>query len=236
MGWGYFVEARARRGLVRLFGTYVPPQLVDEMLVKPGHYSMRAQSRQMTVMFCDMREFTRISEHMAPADVQAFLNKHFSRLAAIISAHRGTVDKYMGDCVMAFWGAPIETANHATLAVRAALDMAQAVRELNSSHVADGRPEVSVGIGINSGVMSVGDMGSAARRSYTVVGDAVNLASRLEGLSAYYGVEIVASGATRELAPGFVWQELDSVLVRGRAQPVSVFTPLALEPGQESGR
>jgi adenylate cyclase len=235
MGWGYFVEARARRGLVRLFGTYVPPQLVDEMLVKPGHYSMRAQSRQMTVMFCDMREFTRISEHMPPADVQAFLNKHFSRLAAIISAHRGTVDKYMGDCVMAFWGAPIETANHATLAVRAALDMAQAVRELNSSHVADGRPEVSVGIGINSGVMSVGDMGSAARRSYTVVGDAVNLASRLEGLSAYYGVEIVASGATRELAPGFVWQELDSVLVRGRAQPVSVFTPLALEPGQESG-
>jgi adenylate cyclase len=235
MGWGYFVEARARRGLVRLFGTYVPPQLVDEMLVKPERYSMRAQSRHMTVMFCDMREFTRISEHMAPADVQAFLNKHFSRLASIISTHRGTVDKYMGDCVMAFWGAPIETADHATLAVRAALDMAQAVRELNRSHLADGRPEISVGIGINSGVMSVGDMGSAARRSYTVVGDAVNLASRLEGLSAYYGVEIVASGATRELAPGFVWQELDSVLVRGRAQPVSVFTPLALEPGQESG-
>jgi adenylate cyclase len=226
MGWGYFVEARARRGLVRLFGTYVPPQLVDEMLVAPARYSMRAESRHMTVMFCDMREFTRISEHMPPADVQAFLNMHFSRLAKIISAHRGTVDKYMGDCVMAFWGAPIETADHATLAVRAALDMAQAVRELNRKQVAGGRPEISVGIGINSGVMSVGDMGSAARRSYTVVGDAVNLASRLEGLSAYYGVEIVASAATRELAPGFVWQELDSVLVRGRAQPVSVFTPL----------
>ena len=233
MGWGYFVEARARRGLVRLFGTYVPPQLVDEMMVMPDRYSMRAESKHMTVMFCDMRDFTRISEHMAPAEVQAFLNHLFSRLANIISAHRGTVDKYIGDCVMAFWGAPIDTPEHATLAVRAALEMAQAVDDINRQRRAAGRPEICVGIGINSGVMSVGDMGSAARRSYTVVGDAVNLASRLEGLSAYYGVEIVASGATRELAPGFVWQELDSVLVKGRAQAVSVFTPLGLIHGSQ---
>jgi len=234
MGWGYFIESRARRGLVRLFGTYVPPQLVDEMLVTPGRYSMRAESKNMTVMFCDMREFTRLSEQMAPAELQAFLNTLFSRLTNVISAHRGTVDKYMGDCVMAFWGAPIDTPDHATLAVRAALEMAEAVRDINKAHGADGRPRISVGIGINSGVMSVGDMGSAARRSYTVVGDAVNLASRLEGLSAHYGVEIIASGATRELAPGFLWQELDSVLVKGKAQAVAVFTPLAPDTGTQT--
>ena len=229
MGWGYFIESRARRGLVRLFGTYVPPQLVDEMLTDPGRYSMRAESRTMTVMFCDMRGFTCLSEQMAPTELQAFLNTVFSRLADVISAHRGTVDKYMGDCVMAFWGAPVATPDHATLAVRAALDMAQAVRDINDAQRAAGHPEISVGIGINSGVMCVGDMGSAARRSYTVVGDAVNLASRLEGLSAHYGVEIVASSATRELAPGCLWQELDSVLVRGRAQAVAVYTPLAAD-------
>lgn len=227
MSWGYFVESRARRGLVRLFGTYVPPQLVNEMMVHPDRYSMRAESKPMTVLFCDMRDFTRLSEQMAPAELQAFLNTVFSRLTDVISAHRGTVDKYMGDCVMAFWGAPIDTPDHATLAVRAALDMGDAVRDINRIHRASGRPEISVGIGINSGVMSVGDMGSTARRSYTVVGDAVNLASRLEGLSGHYGVEIVASGATQALAPGHVWQELDSVRVKGKAQAVAVFTPLA---------
>jgi adenylate cyclase len=227
MSWGYFVESRARRGLVRLFGTYVPPQLVNEMVRHPDRYSMRAESKQMTVMFCDMRDFTRLSEQMAPAELQAFLNTVFSRLTNVISTHRGTVDKYMGDCVMAFWGAPIDTLDHAALAVRAALDMAEAVRDINRVHRASGRPEISVGIGLNSGVMSVGDMGSTARRSYTVVGDAVNLASRLEGLSGHYGVEIVASGATRELAPGYIWQELDSVRVKGKAQAVAVFTPLA---------
>ncbi|MFM9923993.1 adenylate/guanylate cyclase domain-containing protein [Variovorax sp. H27-G14] len=227
MSWGYFVESHARRGLVRLFGTYVPPQLVDEMMVHPDRYSMRAESKPMTVLFCDMRDFTRLSEQMAPAELQAFLNTVFSRLTDVISAHRGTVDKYMGDCVMAFWGAPIDTPDHATLAVQAALDMAQAVHDINRIHRESGRPQISVGIGINSGVMSVGDMGSTARRSYTVVGDAVNLASRLEGLSGHYGMEIVASGATRALAQNHVWQELDSVRVKGKAQVVVVFTPLA---------
>jgi adenylate cyclase len=197
---------------------------------------MRAESKPMTVMFCDMRDFTRLSEQMAPAELQAFLNTVFSRLTNVISAHRGTIDKYMGDCVMAFWGAPIDTPDHATLAVRAALDMADAVHDINRIHRASGRPEISVGIGINSGLMSVGDMGSTARRSYTVVGDAVNLASRLEGLSAHYGVQVVASGATCELAPDYVWQELDSVRVKGKAQAVAVFTPLAVRTPEAVAR
>jgi len=228
MSWGYLVEERARRRLAQLFGTYVPPELVDEMLATGHHYSMRAESRELTVMFCDMRGFTKLSEHMAPLELQAFLNNVFSRLTYIIRDQRGTVDKYMGDCVMAFWGAPADTPNHAQLAVQAAIDMAHAVHQINEEHRADGRPEISVGIGLNTGIMSVGDMGSTVRRSYTVVGDAVNLASRLEGLTEHYGVDIVASSATRMKCPSYFWQELDLVRVKGRAQAVPIFTPVEL--------
>lgn len=226
MSWGYFVEERGRRGLARLFGTYVPPQLVDEMLERPHRYSMRAESKELTVMFCDMRGFTQLSEQMAPVELQAFLNEVFSRLTEIISRRRGTVDKYMGDCIMAFWGAPVDVADHAALAVRAAIDMASAVRQIDEGRRARGLPGISVGIGLNTGLMSVGDMGSAVRRSYTVVGDAVNLASRLEGLSGHYGVEIVASRATQRAAPAHVWQELDLVRVKGKAEAVAIFTPV----------
>ena len=227
MSWGYFVEARSRRDLAQLFGTYVPPELVDEMLASPQRYSMRAENRELTVMFCDMRGFTRLSEEMAPAELQAFLNDIFSRLTTIIRAHRGTVDKYIGDCVMAFWGAPVATPDHAALAVQAALEMAAAVREVNEVYRASGRPGISVGIGLNTGVMSVGDMGSAVRRSYTVVGDAVNLASRLEGLSGQFGVEILTSETTRAQSPDFLWQQIDRVRVKGKAQAVDVFAPWA---------
>ena len=146
---------------------------------------------------------------------------------SIINAHRGTVDKYMGDCVMAFWGAPVDMPDHATLAVQAAIDMAAAVRQIDQAHQARGLAGISVGIGLNTGVMSVGDMGSAVRRSYTVVGDAVNLASRLEGLSGHYGVEIVASRATQQAAPTWAWQELDRVRVKGKQEIVTIATPLA---------
>ncbi len=228
MSWGYFVEARASRSLASLFGTYVPPQLVDEMRADPNRYSMRAESKELTVMFCDMRGFTALSEQMAPVELQGFLNTVFSRLTGIINTHRGTVDKYMGDCVMAFWGAPVDTPEHAALAVAAALEMAAAVHEVNEFHRHSGRPEIAVGIGLNTGLMSVGDMGSAVRRSYTVVGDAVNIASRLEGLGVHYGVDIVASAATKAAAPAYVWQELDLVRVKGKAEVVQVFTPVIL--------
>jgi adenylate cyclase len=127
---------------------------------------------------------------------------------------------------MAFWGAPVASAHHAAQAVAAALDMAAAVQQINGVHRAKGQPEISVRIGLNTGVMSVGDMGSALRRSYTVIGDAVNLASRLEGLGPFYGVEIVASAATRQAAIDFVWQELDLVRVKGKAEVVQIYTPL----------
>jgi adenylate cyclase len=227
MSYGYFVESRSKRELAHLFGTYVPPELVDEMVKDPDSYSMQATNREMTVMFCDMRGFTKLSEQMEPIRLQALLNEVFTRLTSLIRANRGTIDKYMGDCVMAFWGAPVETPDHAHLAVKSALEMANAIRALNEEHRAKGMPEIGIGIGCNTGNMCVGDMGSNIRRSYTVIGDAVNLGSRLEGLSKVYGVDIVVSESTRKLAPEFGWQELDRVRVKGKDQAVSIFWPVA---------
>jgi adenylate cyclase len=188
-------------------------------------------------MFCDMRGFTKMSEHMEPTQLQELLTGVFSRLTGIIRTNRGTIDKYMGDCVMAFWGAPVETPDHAHLAVKSAMEMARAVRDINADHRARGLPDIGIGIGLNTGTMCVGDMGSNIRRSYTVIGDAVNLGSRLEGLCKAYGVDIVVSESTRKLAVSFAWQELDRVRVKGKEQAVAIFWPMApaAQLGENSG-
>ncbi|NVO04870.1 MAG: adenylate/guanylate cyclase domain-containing protein [Rhodoferax sp.] len=227
MSYGYFVESRTKRELANLFGTYVPPELVDEMLKDPDAYSMKATNRELTVMFSDMRGFTQMSEKMEPTQLQELLTGVFSNLTELIRANKGTIDKYMGDCVMAFWGAPVETPNHARLAVLSAIAMAHAVRGINDEHRSRGLPEIGIGIGLNTGTMCVGDMGSNIRRAYTVIGDSVNLGSRLEGLSKAYGVDIVVSESTRDLAPEFTWQELDRVRVKGKAVAVAIFYPFA---------
>ena len=227
MSYGYFVESRSKRVLADLFRGYVPPELVDEMVKDPEAYDMQAVNKELTVMFCDMRGFTKISEKMEPTQLQELLNAVFTRLTAIIGANRGTIDKYMGDCVMAFWGAPVDIANHAQLAVKTAMEMANAVRKINEEHRAKGIPEIGIGIGLNTGTMCVGNMGSDNRRAYTVIGDAVNLGARLEGLSKEYGVDIVASESTRKQAGDFVWQELDRVRVKGKQQSVAIYWPVA---------
>ena len=236
MSYGYFVESKSKRQLANLFGTYVPPELVDEMVKDAGTYSMKATTKELTVMFCDMRGFTQMSETMEPTQLQALLNTVFSRLTDQIRSNRGTIDKYMGDCVMAFWGAPVDTPDHASLAVKTALEMATAIRLLNDEHRAKGLPEIGIGIGLNTGTMCVGDMGSDTRRSYTVIGDSVNLGSRLEGLSKTYGVDIVVSEATRKQAAEFVWQELDKVRVKGKDKAVSIFWPQAVLGPSESDK
>jgi adenylate cyclase len=227
MSYGYFVESRTKRELANLFGTYVPPELVDEMVKDPDAYSMTATNRELTVMFCDMRGFTKMSEDMEPTQLQALLTGLFSNLTGLIRANKGTIDKYMGDCVMAFWGAPVETPAHAHLAVKSAMEMTRAMRGINEENHAKGLPEIGIGIGLNTGTMCVGDMGSNIRRAYTVIGDSVNLGSRLEGLSKAYGVDIVVSETTRLLAPDFAWQELDRVRVKGKATAVAIFWPMA---------
>ncbi|MEZ5705162.1 MAG: adenylate/guanylate cyclase domain-containing protein [Burkholderiaceae bacterium] len=234
MSYGYLVESRAKRDLAQLFGTYVPPVLVEEMVKDPASYSMQAQMRELTVLFCDMRGFTQISETMNPVDLQGLLNRVFNQLTAVIRERSGTIDKYMGDCVMAFWGAPVKMPDHASLAVHAALEMAHTVRTLNEARVSRGEAAIALGLGLNTGEMCVGDMGSDLRRSYTVIGDAVNLGSRLEGLSRQYGVEIVVSETTRSQAPAFVWQWLDRVRVKGKAHAVDIYTPCCVLGAQTS--
>ena len=228
MSYGYFVESRSKRELTELFGSYVPPQLVEEMMANPQDHTMKAASKEMTVMFCDMRGFTQLAEAMEPTQLQEMLNGVFGHLTEVILNRRGTIDKYMGDCVMAFWGAPVAMTNHAELAVQAALDITHAVTRINEEHRAKGFPEIRLGIGINTGNMCVGDMGSFMRRSFTVVGDAVNLASRLEDLTKIYAVEILISQATRQEATGFIWQEIDKVRVDGKRQVLEIYTPLAV--------
>lgn len=228
LGYGYFIESRARRRLIDLFGTYVPPELVQRMASQPELYTMRAEAREITVMFCDMRGFTSLSETMAPLQLQALLNRIFTRLTQVIREHEGTIDKYMGDCVMAFWGAPLRSSNHAARAVAAALAMHKAMHEINAERVCMGLPALGVGIGINTGVASVGDMGSNVRRAYTAVGDAVNLAARLEAQTRTWGVTILAGDATRAQAEDVaVWQRLDRISVRGRQEEVTIHTPRA---------
>ena len=235
MALGYFVESRAKRELAQQFATYVPPELVRQMVRNPERYGMQARAEELTVMFCDLRGFTSLSETMEPLALQALLNDVLSRLTHVIRAHQGTIDKYMGDCVMAFWGAPVAQPDHARLAVDAAVAMTATMRQFNAERAAYGAPPVSVGIGLNTGVMSVGNMGSDLRRAYTVVGDAVNLASRLESLSRVYQVDIVASQATVDHAAAgqHLWQELDRVRVKGKHQATTIHTVRAA-PGQAS--
>ena len=224
MSYGYFVESRAKRELTQLFGSYVPPQLVDEMVRDPSNHTMKAINKDLTVMFCDLRGFTQLAENMEPIQLQHLLNEVFSRITQVIVGHRGTIDKYMGDCVMAFWGAPVSMPNHAELAVLAALDITQVLVQINAERRTKGLMEVKLGIGINSGMMCVGDMGSFMRRSYTVVGDAVNIASRIEGLTKHYAVDLLAGNSTKLGTPLFDWLLVDTVRLAGKTESLALFT------------
>lgn len=226
-GWGYVVEGRTRRSLARLFGTYVPPELVAQMARDPQRYTMQAENRELTVMFCDMRNFTRVSESLPPQELRALVNGFFSAMTLAIRERRGTLDKYIGDAIMAFWGAPVADAQHAAHAVQAALAMVQRLDGVNGALRQRGLPEIGVGIGLNTGLVCVGDMGSDIRRSYTVMGDAVNLASRIEALTRHYGVDILVGESTAVAAgDALTFIEVDRVRVKGKEAAVTLFTPV----------
>ncbi len=230
MSWGYFVESRSKRQFTELFGQYVPPELVDEMARNPENYSMDGRKAELTVMFSDVRGFTTISEGLQPDQLATLMNLYLGAMTDVIRGHRGTLDKYIGDAIMAFWGAPVEDAEHAKRAVITALDMQAALVGLNQDLAAKGWPELKIGVGVNTGTMTVGDMGSPVRKAYTVMGDAVNLGSRLEGITKQYGVGIIVGEGTRDLVKkDFVFRELDLVKVKGKDKPVGIFEPLGLE-------
>jgi adenylate cyclase len=226
MSYGFFIESRGKRLLSGLFGQYVPPELVDEMAKDPGAYSLAGESRELTVLFSDVRGFTTISEGLDPTQLTELMNEFLTPMTQVIHQHRGTIDKYMGDAIMAFWGAPVPDPQHARNALLAALDMIARLESLQGRFKSKGWPPIRVGVGLNSGEMTVGNMGSEFRLAYTVMGDAVNLGSRLEGLTKEYGVQIIVSEFTRAAVPDFVFRELDCVRVKGKARPVGIYEPM----------
>jgi adenylate cyclase len=227
MFYGYFVESRDKRLIARLFGQYVPPELVREMARNPAHYSLAGQSAELTVMFADIQGFTRMAEALTPRQVTQLMNEYLGAMTAVIQRRRGTLDKYIGDAIMAFWGAPVEDADHAGDAVATALQMQSALAELNRGLVERGWQPLKIGIGINTGQMTVGDMGSNVRKAYTVMGDAVNIASRLESLTRHYGVGIIVGDDTRRGAAGVAFREIDRVRVKGRQGTLAIHEPIA---------
>lgn len=229
MSYGYFVESRSKERISGLFGQYVPPELVDEMSRDPDRFSMDSVNRNMTVLFSDVRGFTSISEGLEPKALSQLMNGYLTPMTRIIHGRRGTIDKYMGDAIMAFWGAPVEDTDHAKHAVLAGLDMQKRLASLEAEFAARGWPPLRIGIGVNTGAMSVGNMGSEVRVAYTVMGDAVNLASRLEGLTKRYGVTMLVGEATRAAVSDVVFRELDRVRVKGKDAPVAIYEPLGVQ-------
>jgi adenylate cyclase len=228
MTYGFFVESRGKRQLAHLFGQYVPPELVLEMSKKMEKINLDGEMRDMTVLFSDVRGFTSISESLEPKELTTYINAFLTPITRVIHDNRGTIDKYMGDAVMAFWGAPLADEQHALHALTAAIGIVERMKTLRVEFSAKQWPEIHVGVGVNTGVMNVGNKGSEFRVDYTILGDAVNLGSRLEGLTKVYGVDIITSEYTKHAVPEFEYRELDRVRVKGKDKPVSIFEPLGL--------
>jgi adenylate cyclase len=229
MSYGYFVESRSKRQFTELFGQYVPPELVDQMAKDPGKYTMDGRSETLTVLFSDIRGFTTISESLEPKALTQFINEYLTAMSLVIRTRRGTLDKYIGDAIMAFWGAPVDDPLHARQAVESALAMQTELERLNAQFRARGWPGIKIGVGVNTGTMNVGDMGSKLRKAYTVMGDAVNLASRLEGITKQYGVGILVGEETRRAVHDCVFREVDLARVKGKDRPVAIYEPIGFE-------
>ncbi|MGH8717258.1 MAG: adenylate/guanylate cyclase domain-containing protein, partial [Burkholderiales bacterium] len=229
MSYGYFVETRSKRQFTELFGQYVPPELVDEMSKDPQRYNMEGKEENLTVLFSDVRGFTGISESLSPKELTVYINEYLTAMSMVIRNNLGTLDKYVGDAIMAFWGAPVADPMHHRNGVITALHMQQQAKTLNEEFKKRGWPEFKIGIGLNSGIMRVGDMGSKLRRAYTVMGDPVNLGSRLEGITKEYGAGILVGEDTRKAVKDVVFREIDRVRVKGKEDPVTIYEPLGLD-------
>ncbi len=229
LAYGYLRENASKRLLKGMFNQYVPQAHIDRMVDDPDAYQFTGESKELTVLFADIRSFTTISEHLSAADLKAMLNQYFTPITKIIFDHEGTIDKYVGDMVMAFWGAPIDDENHARNGILSAIKMQQATEQLSKAFVERGLPEIKIGVGLNSGIMNVGDMGSSYRRAYTVLGDAVNLGSRLESITKFYGADILVGERTAELCPDIAFAFIDRIQVKGKDEAIAVYKPLGLK-------
>jgi len=228
----YFSEEKKRGELKRTFSKYVSPAVVDELLRNEENLKLGGRKEEMSVFFSDVRGFTQFSEKMDPQDLSHFLNEYLTPMTEIIFRNKGTLDKYMGDGVMAFFGAPVPFKDHAAHACRCALESIAALKKIQEDFDKRQWPKIDIGIGINTGFMSVGNMGSKIVQSYTVIGDAVNLGSRLEGATKEYGARILVSETTYEAVKNdFILREVDRVRVKGKKEPVRAYQLLDVVGG-----
>jgi adenylate cyclase len=229
---GYARTELERRHIRSTFGLYLSPVMVSRLTQHPDAVKLGGEKRQLTVMFCDVRGFTALSERLDPVALTHLINMFLTPMSNAVQANGGTIDKYIGDCIMAFWNAPLDDPDHAAHALRASLQMRAELVRLNERLAAEAATtgqapvKLAVGIGLNTGSAVVGNMGSDQRFNYSALGDAVNLASRLEGQSKTYGVDLVVGEETMGAAPGFDYVELDQIQVKGRKQPLRIFTAL----------
>lgn len=227
----YFVEERQKRVVKKLFGRYVSKDVYHQLLSNPDLAELGGARREMTVLFSDIRGFTSVTEKGDPEALVAQLNEYFSRMVDIVFRHHGTVDKFVGDMVMALFAAPLDDAAHAEHAVETAVDMVSELARLNEQWAAQGKPQLDIGIGINSGEMIAGNIGSSSIMSYTVIGDNVNLGARLESLNKEHGTRIIISNATRtRLTRSRDMRPLGEVVVKGKTQPVAIFEVIVPAP------
>jgi adenylate cyclase len=233
----YFVEDYQKRVVKRLFGRYVSKDVYEQLIAHPDRAELGGKRREMTVLFSDIRGFTTVTEKGNPEELVAQLNEYFSRMVEIVFRYSGTVDKFVGDMVMALYGAPVDDPDHAEHAVAAAIDMVRELGNLNREWAARGMPQLDIGIGVNSGEMIAGNIGSSSIMSYTVIGDNVNLGSRLESLNKDYRTRIIISDATRiRLKGNYDVRPLGDVVVKGKSRPVAIFEVVVPAPIREPGQ
>ena len=233
VSWQYITTSREKRFIQESFSRYLAPEVVQELLEDPSRLKLGGERKTITILFSDIRGFTSLSEKLEPEKLTKILTRFLSAMSNVILESRGVIDKYIGDAIMAFWGAPLSDQEHATHALRAALQMSKALKSLNEEFKKENLPPLAIGIGINSGEVTVGNMGSEKRFDYTVIGDAVNLASRLEGLNKNYETEIIISGATKNMLNqkeiekmGINFKELGQAQVKGKEEAVTIYTPI----------
>jgi adenylate cyclase len=223
--YSYFIRERRTRFLKNAFGAYLSPEVVNQITGDSEALQLGGQKKELTVLFSDIRDFTYFSERFDSQQTVAFLNHYLSAMSEVIFRHQGTIDKFIGDAIMAIFGAPVPQQNHAEKACLVALEMVAELQQVNLDNAKLGFPKVAIGIGINTGDMTIGNIGSKRRFDYTVIGDAVNLGARLEGLTKFFDVQIIVSEHTRQsvVNPSLLFRELGNVVVKGKEHPVKIY-------------
>jgi len=220
-------EFGLKQQIKKQFEHYLDPGMVKKLQKDPSLLKLGGETKEMTFLFSDIRGFTPISEKYKgnPEGLTKLINRFLTRMTDVIIANGGTIDKFMGDCIMAFWNAPIENSKHREMAIKSALEMNIALKDLNTKLQAEGLPQINIGIGINTGEALVGNMGSEQRFDYSVIGDAVNLASRLESSSKTLGKTIVIGEETRRtIEKMYPFEYIDSITVKGKTEEIKVYT------------